>query len=120
MMRLPLLALALFLVSAQAFAVGGPVTQVRRIYSSSNVTTTTWAQIVASLPDVVSTIEIFDSSAQTLEIGVGPVGSEVVYLIVFPGGNGPVRLNIRPGASVSIKALSANATAGELDVNFYN
>lgn len=95
------------------------VTQVRTVYSSTNVTTGAWVQLVASLSSYVSELEIFDSSGQTLKIGVGGAGSEVTKLIILPGGNGRVSLNIPSGSRVSIRAISGTANAGEGDINFY-
>lgn len=106
--------------STWVFAEGNPVGQFRNVYSSTNVTTGAWVTLFSSIPYPVSTIEIFDSSGQTLEIGIGAAGSEIVQLIVLPGGNGPIRYNAPTGARLSIKALSGTANTGELDVNLYN
>lgn len=112
----------MFLISLNtAWAIGFPqqLAQVRNVYSSTNVTTSAYVQLVAALPKEASAIEIFDSSGQTLEIGVGAAGSEVIYMIVFPGGNGRIPLNFLSGSRVAIKSLSATANTGEIDINFY-
>lgn len=95
------------------------VTTVRNDYSSVNVTTGAWVQLVASLSATVNMIEIFDSSGQTLEIGTGAVASETRLIILTPGGNGQVPVTIASGTRVSIRAISATASSGELDINFY-
>lgn len=95
------------------------VTFHRRDYSSSNVTTAAWSELIASMPADVISLEIFDSSGQTLKLGVGSSGSEVDLVLVFPGGNGMIPLEILAGARLAIKAVSANATEGEICINLY-
>lgn len=96
------------------------VTTVRNDYTSTSVTTGAWVQLVASLSSEVQEIEIFDSSGQTLELGTGAAASEARLILVFPGGNGRVPVRIASGTRVSIRAVSATANAGELDINFYS
>lgn len=102
-------------------SVGGTaaVTHVRNDYTSVNVTTGAYVQLVASTGSTVNAVEIFDSSGQTLLLATGAAASEVDQIIIFPGGNGRVPLLIASGTRVSIKALSATASVGEIDVNFY-
>lgn len=92
---------------------------VRNDYTGTPVTTGAYVQLVASTAAAVSEIEIFDSSGQTLVLALGPAASEVNKVIIFPGGNGRIPLKIPASTRVSVKALSANATVGELDINFY-
>ena len=84
---------AVLFISILCFATGGPVAQIRHLYNSGNVTTSAWTKLITT-SNIVSSVEIFDSSAQTLELGVGPAGSEVAFKIIFPGGNGWGNLNI--------------------------
>lgn len=97
-----------------------PVTFIRNDYSSVNVTTAAYVQLVASTGSTINKIEIFDSSGQTLKIAFGAAASEVDKFLVFPGGNGPIDINIPASTRVSIRAVSADATVGEIDVNFYS
>jgi hypothetical protein len=92
---------------------------VRNEYGVTPVTTGAWVTLVASLASAIKALEIFDSSGQTLEIGIGGIGSEVRQLLVFPGGNGKVPCIIPSSTRVSIRAVSANASVGEIDINFY-
>jgi hypothetical protein len=92
---------------------------VRNDYTSTNVTTAAYVQLVASTSNDASQIEIFDSSGQTLVLAVGAAASEVDQINIFPGGNGRVPLFIPSGSRVSIKAVSATASVGEIDINFY-
>lgn len=96
------------------------VTTVRNDYTSTSVTTGAWVQLVASLGAAVNEIEIFDSSGQTLELGTGAAASETRLILVFPGGNGRVSVSIASGTRISIRAVSATADTGEIDINFYS
>jgi len=98
----------------------GVVTTSRNNYASTPVTTGAWVQLIASTASAVNMMEIFDSSGQTMEIGTGAAASETRLVIVFPGGNGQIPVNIPAGTRVSVRAVSASASVGELDINFYN
>lgn len=90
----------------------------RNNYASTPVTTGAWVQLAASV-SATTEMEIFDSSGQTMELGIGAAASETRLILVFPGGNGrvPVALN---GERLSIRAVSATASVGEIDINLYN
>ena len=89
----------------------------RHDYSGGNVTTGAWTQLIASLASAVNGIMLFDSSGQTLELGVGAPASEARVLLIPPGGlNGFIPLRIASGARVSVRAVSADATEGELNL----
>jgi hypothetical protein len=91
----------------------------RNDYTVTPVTTGAWVQLVASMSHTAQEIEIFDSSGQTLALGFGASGSEVAQINILPGGNGRVKLVVPSATRVSIKAISANASVGEIDINFY-
>jgi len=76
-------------------------------------------QLVASTGAEVAELEIFDSSGQTLEIGTGAAASEARLILLFPGGNGRVCVRIPATTRVSVRAVSALASVGELNINFY-
>lgn len=95
------------------------VTTVRNVYSLTNVTTGAWVELVSSTPSDINRLEIFDSSGQTMEIGIGALSSETRLLLVFPGGNGTVYVNIPSGTRISVRAVSGTANVGEIDINFY-
>lgn len=92
---------------------------VRNDYSSVNVTTAAFVQLVASTTSATNVVEIFDSSGQTMAFATGAAASEVIQFYIFPGGNGRVPYQIAAGTRISIKAISASATSGEIDINFY-
>ena len=95
------------------------VTTVRNDYSSVNVTSGAWVQLIASTGSAITEFDIFDSSGQTLELGTGAGGAESRLCLIFPGGNGRVPLAIAASTRVSIRAVSATASVGEIDINFY-
>ena len=91
---------------------------VRNAYGVTPVTTGAYVQLVAALAQDIKELEVFDSSGQTLAIATGAAASEVDRFYISPGGNGRIIENIPAGVRVSIIAISANATVGELVVNF--
>ncbi|SRR5579875_3078589 len=90
----------------------------RNVYSSTNVTTSAYVQLISSLPAAVNEVNIFDSSGQLLVLAVGAPGFEVDKLYITPGGTGTVDLAIPSGSRIAIKAVSANATTGFLAISF--
>jgi hypothetical protein len=92
----------------------------RNDYTVNAATTGAYLQILASTSAAVGRIEIFDSSGQTLVLATGAMGSEVNLIYIFPGGNGQTNVSIPSGTRLSVKAISANATVGELDMNLYS
>lgn len=113
-MRLILACLVLFSQLGHSLV---SVQTIRNAYASTNVTTAAWVELSAALKQNSKHIEIFDSSGQTLELGVGPAGAESRVLIVVPGGNGHIPLDLPKGKRLAIKAISANATSGEINLN---
>jgi len=93
------------------------LSRVRNVYSSVNVTTGAWVQLIASTTGITKRLEIFDSSGQTLELGVGAPASEVAKTYIIPGGNGMTNLVIPAGSSLSVRAVSGTANTGELTIN---
>lgn len=91
----------------------------RNDYTGTSVSTSAYTQLIASTAAAYQEIEIFDSSGQTLKIAFGAAASEVDKFLVFPGGNGRIKRNIPSGTRISIKAVSATASVGEIDVNLY-
>jgi hypothetical protein len=55
-----------------------------------------------------------------MALATGGAGSEVIQCYIFPGGNGPIPLAIASGVRVSVKAISATASVGEIDINFFS
>lgn len=102
-----------------------PAEIVRNDYTVTPVTTAAFVELDSSIMSGIkpsraghiSMVQIFDSSGQTLELAVGPSGSEMVILNIEPGGNGLIPIFIGNGARLAVRAISANAVAGELIIN---
>jgi hypothetical protein len=90
---------------------------VQNIYSSTNITTSAYVQLVASTTNTINSVYIFDSSGQAMIFAIGGSGSEVAQIYVPPGG-GNFPIQIASGTRIAYKALSANATAGYLIMSF--
>ncbi len=96
---------------------GAYADSVRNVYSSTNVTTGTWVQLIASTAAVINCLTVFDSSGQTLKLGIGAAMAETITMIIPPGGlGGCIPLHIAAGTRLSIEAISGTASTGELDI----
>lgn len=88
---------------------------IRNDYSTTNVTTAAYVQLVASTSNDINRLHIFDSSGQDLVLATGAAASEVDQIQISPGGwDAPVDLFIPSGSRISVKAVSATASAGVL------
>lgn len=96
-----------------------PFYSVRLNYNSNNVTTAAWVQLVAALPKTCQFLEIFDSSGQSLSLGLGASSEEEQFFIIIPGGNGQLPIFLPTLSRISLKAISGDAVDGEIVVNFY-
>lgn len=93
----------------------------RNAYASTSVTTGAWVQLIASTAATINCLTLFDSSGQTLELGTGAAASETRQLIIPPGGlDGCTPLLIASGTRVSVRAVSATASSGEIDLTGMN
>ncbi len=94
---------------------------VRNLYSSTNVTTGAWVQLIASTAATINSITVFDSCGGTLELGTGAGGAETRKMIIPPGGlDGVIPLAIPSGTRLAVKAISATCSSGELDITGFN
>lgn len=90
-------------------------------YTTGSVGTVSWVQLIAATAADINALTIFDSCGETLELGVGAAASETRQLIIPPGGlEGSVPLYIPSGTRVSVRALSATCSSGELDLTGLN
>lgn len=93
---------------------------IRTVYSSTNVGTTNWVVLVPTLSLTVTSMAVYDSSGQTMEIGIcnaaAATNSEVRQFLVPPGGVN-VNIQIPSTQRISIRAVSNSATTGENDLN---
>ena len=93
------------------------ITPIVNNYSTTNVTTSAYVQLVASTSSAINQLQIFDSSGQALYLATGAAGSEVNQLVIFPGGNGTIALAIPASTRIAIKAISGTASSGSLYIN---
>lgn len=90
-------------------------------YGLNPVNTATWYQIDAALPSTIKQLYIFDSSGSVMQLAIGGAGSEVAKINIPPGGSTVGwPLTIPAGARISIKALDANATVGQMVITALN
>jgi hypothetical protein len=92
---------------------------VYNVYSSTNITTAAYTQLVASTTSASNAIDIFDSSGQAMILATGGSGSETIVAYIPPGG-GSYRVAIPAATRVAYKALTANATSGYLLIDFWS
>jgi hypothetical protein len=92
----------------------------RNDYTGTNVTTAAYVQLIASTSSDINVLDIFDSSGETLVFAVGAAASEVNQFYIAPGGNGKIELYIPSGSRLSVKAVSATASTGELIINTFS
>jgi hypothetical protein len=93
------------------------VALLRNDYATTPVTTAAYVQLTASTAATINKLQIFDSSGSTMVLAIGAAASEVDQIYIFPGGQGDVELSIASGSRISVKAVSASATVGELTIN---
>lgn len=100
-----------------------PTASIYHDYSTGNVTTAAWSSFVTEAGSTTlnsfSKIEIFDSSGEVVMLGVGAVASEIVQMLIIPGGNGMVEWSNSLALRISFKAKTTNITSGILIINFY-
>ena len=88
-------------------------------YATTNITTSAYVQLVAATTAACNMVEVYNLSGSNLYLATGGSGSEVIQVIIPPGGNGLIPLAIAASTRVSAKAADVNATSGSLAVNFY-
>lgn len=88
------------------------------VNGGAGVSTSAYTQLVASLSGAVKALYIFDSSGRALYLATGAAASEVDQIYIEPGGTGLVHLAIPAGTRLSVKAVDAAATQGQLLVSF--
>lgn len=92
---------------------------VQNIYSTTNVTTSAYVQLVASTTTASTYLDIFDSSGQAMILATGASGSEVILAYIPPGGD-QIAATIPISTRIAIKALTATANVGYILLNGWN
>lgn len=91
--------------------------------SVTNITTSGWVQISASLPGSCSALEVFNPSASLLQISTGKSGQEssnIIPYTILPGGSSillPIELKV--GSRLSAQAVDQTASSGYLTFNVF-
>jgi len=95
---------------------------IRTLYDQRPVGLTDWVVLIFDLQQTTTALRIFDSSGQIMELGIcnynAPPNAEVRQFLVPPGG---IELDtaIIFGQRISIRAVSAPATTGEIDLSVF-
>jgi hypothetical protein len=108
------------LLTSQAAATVSCTDFARIDISGTNITTGAYVQLIAATSGAAKKIEIQHQCGSSLYLAFGGAGSEVDKLIIPPGGNGLISLNIPASTRLSVKAIATNATSGELMVNLFD
>lgn len=118
-MRNLLFSLLVFLQSAPLLFSATNSTQVNILsYSSTNVTTGAYVQLVYASPITASKLQVCDTSTKILKIAAGASGSEVDLFTVQVSGCVVVPYYIIAGTKLWIKAVDASATTGYNTLSF--
>lgn len=84
-------------------------------YSSTNVTSGAWVQLIASTAATINQMKIFHSCGSGIELGTGAGGAEARKLLIPPGGfDSDVNLAIASGTRIALRALSTTCSTGEI------
>lgn len=90
-------------------------------YSSTNVTTGAWVQLIASTAATINELYIFSSCSETLELGTGSAASETRKFLIPPGGiDSVVNLTIPSGTRIALRGVSGNCSTGQITVSGLN
>lgn len=84
-------------------------------HASTSVTTSAYVELVATTSAAIEQWHVFDSSGEGLIIATGAAASETDVLYIPPGGfSGPVDLSVAASTRISVKALTAATSSGNL------
>ncbi len=92
---------------------------VTNLYSSVNVTTSAYVQLVASSTSAMTRLYIQDTGGSFMIIATGAGGAEVDQFYYGPGFAGFIDFAIPASTRIAIKALDATASTGRLIVSFF-
>lgn len=76
---------------------------------------TAWEEVIDSTAAAINALQVFDSSGQVMELGIGAAAAETRFLLVPRGGiDGTIPVHIPAGSRISVRAVSDDAEGGEL------
>lgn len=79
--------------------------------------TTSYYQVVGSTADAYSKIAIYDTTGETIELALGAASSEVVKMIIGPGCDQILEIQIPAGSRITVRSVGTNASGGSLVLN---
>jgi hypothetical protein len=86
-------------------------------FSSNNVTSAGYTQLIASTSSDVVEAQIFYGNGTTLYLATGAAASETDLLMIPPGFDGKLPLDIASGTRLSLKSVDDTVNTGELVIN---
>lgn len=89
-------------------------------YTSTNVTTGAWVQVLASTAAATNLLCITDTGGQIMELGTGSAASETRVFLIAQGFSGCIPLRIAASTRISVRAITATANTGYLVISGMN
>lgn len=96
-----------------------PVTTVDFGSADAPITTGAWTDLVASLADDVTEIQIYNTTGKTMKLATGAASSEVQIAVIPPGVPFVLKYIASAGTRFSVQAVEGNATVGSICANFF-
>lgn len=100
-----------------------PVGKFIHDYATTNVLTSAWIELITSVAQPASAVEIFDSSGRILKLAKAASGqeddNELKYYIIPGGSSIFLPLEFSKGSRIAIRAVDDDATVGSLVINFF-
>lgn len=96
-----------------------PADLIRLDFASTNVDTSAWVELSASLGHNNITAQISNGSDKDLKLGYGPAGGEVDLIYVPASQNVIVPFHIGQSTRLAVRSLSGTASSGRLVINTF-
>lgn len=90
---------------------------VRIDFSSSNISTSSYTELISSTSAITRKISIFLGTGTPMYLAVGASSSEVDKFIISPGMDRTIEVNIPAGSRLSLKSIGSAITASTMIVN---
>lgn len=101
---------------------GKPVKKFRHAFDATNVTTAAWVELISAMDKASSSCQIYNGSGSILKLSTGGIGledsNEVPYYVLPNGSTIIIPIELAFGGRLSAKAIGADATVGDLILNF--
>lgn len=83
------------------------------------ITTSAYVELDAALDGDTNHIEVYNTTTKILLLAQGPAGSEDDMFFIPAEGNGRMMCKLDLGVRLSVKAVDADTTAGQLIINLW-